>query len=271
MSSIKALPYPAVEDGNFSFPDAVYEVAPKSPGNSENRATFRHQLKGAPFIEKLIQSGEAKFACLFSIPKTVFRELYISNSNEQEITWDLDVVGEPPILGPLVVYVGRGMRCRLTDQDGVSRIWQNREIELPQGARLARGRYFHASNTIQRLIKVRCIEGMEKGSFTVKANSNDGFYFTLESAPDIFWFLQNPQGQLALRKSILVNSVTQALNILKDNYKDPEEWERHRNLKSLSNLLEDRNMRHWSEEDFDAALVAGELYPIQVPRNGRER
>lgn len=118
-SIVKALPYPAIEDGNFSFPNGVYEIKPKASGNSETKATLCHELKGASFVEKLIQNGEAKFACLVSVPKTGFRKLCIANSNEQEIIWDLNVVGEPPILGPVIVYVGDGMRHKLTKQDGV--------------------------------------------------------------------------------------------------------------------------------------------------------
>ena len=118
---------------------------------------------------------------------------------------------------------------------------------------------------------------MEKGGFTVKANSNDGFYFSLEAAPDIFQFLQNPQGELALRKSILVHAVSQCLNILKSDYdasrEDDEtgQWEQYRNLKSLSDLLAEKNMGHWSDEDFDPVRVATGLYPIEIPRSGKEK
>lgn len=270
-SIVKALPYPTIEDGNFSFPKGVYEIEPKPSGNSETKATLCHELKGAPFVEKLIQNGEAQFACLMSVPKTGFRKLCIANSSEQEIIWDLNIVGESPILGPVIVYVGDGMRHELTKQDGVSEIWQNREIEIPKGARLARGRYLRTSNTMQRLIRVKRNESMKKGSFTVKANSNDGFYFSLEAAPDIFQFLQNPQGAFDLRKSIIVHAVTQGLNILKKDYSGSEEdegeqWEQYGNLKSLSALLENKDMGHWRDEDFDAARVATELYPIEVPR-----
>ena len=276
-SRVKALPYPTIEDGNFSFPDGVYEVVPKPSGNSATKVSLRHELKGARFVEKLIQNGEAQFACLVSVPKTGFRKLCRTDSDEQEISWDLDVVGEPPILGPVIVYVGKGTSHKLTKKDGVARIWQNRNIDIPKGARLARGRYLRPSNTMQQLLKVQCSQSMEKGSFAVKANSNDGFYFALEAAPDIFQFLQNPQGELELRKSILVHAVSQCLNILKTDYdassEDDEtgQWEQYRNLKSLSDLLSDRNMGHWSDEDFDAVRVATELYPIEVPRAGRER
>ena len=246
-------------------------------GNSATKVTIRHELKGAPFVEKLIQNGKAQFACLLSVPKTGFRKLCRADSDEQEISWDLDIAGEHPILGPVIVYVGDGMSCKLTGKDGVAGIWQNRKIEFPKGARLARGRYLRTSNTMRQLLRVQCSESMKKGGFTVKPNSNDGFYFALEAARDIFQFLQNPQGESALRKSILVHAVSQCLNILKTDYGASQEddetgqWEQYRNLKSLSDLLGDRNMGHWSDEDFDTVRVATELYPIEVPGAGREK
>ena len=277
-SRVKSLPYPAIEDGNFSFPDGVYEVVPKPSGSSATKVALRHELKGASFVEKLIQNGEAQFACLVSVPKTGFRKLCRADSDEQEISWDLDIAGETPILGPVIVYVGDGIVGRkLTKRDGVAEIWQNRKIDVPKGARLARGRYLRPASTMQQLLKVQCSENLEKGSFTVKPNSNDGFYFALEAAPDIFQFLQNPQGELALRKSILVHAVSQCMNILKTDYdasrEDDEtgQWEQYRNLKSLSDLLADKNMGHWSDEDFDSVRVATELYPIEIPRAGKEK
>ena len=276
-SRVKALPYPAIEDGNFSFPDAVYEVVPRPSGNSATKVALRHELKGAAFVEELIRNGEAQFACLLSVPKTGFRKLCMANSNEQEISWDLDIAGETPILGPVIVYVGKRISRKLTEKDGVAGIWQNQEIDVPRGARLARGRYLRPANTMQQLLRVQCNMGMEKGGFTVKANSNDGFYFSLEAALDIFQFLQNPQGELALRKSILVHAVSQCLNILKSDYdasrEDDEtgQWEQYRNLKSLSDLLAEKNMGHWSDEDFDPVRVATGLYPIEIPRSGKEK
>ena len=202
----------------------------------------------------------------------------MANSDEQEISWNMDIVGEPPILGPVIIYTGDGIIGRkLTEQDGVARIWQNREINIPKGARLAKGSYLRTSNTMQDLLKVRCNSDMEKGSFTVKPNYNDGFYFALEAATDIFQFLQNPQGESALRRSIIVHAVSQCLNILKNEFnpsgEDDEkgQWEQHRNLTSLSNLLEDKGMRNWNDDDFDAVRVATRLYPIQIPRTGKEK
>ena len=276
-SRVKTLPYPAIEDGNFSFPNGVYKITPKLSGSSATKVTLQHELKGAPFIENLIQNGKAQFACLMSVPKTGFRKLHRTDSSEQEINWDMDIVGEPPILGPVVVYVGDGTSHKLTEKDGVAEIWQNQKIDIPKGARLAKGSYLRTSNTMQQLLRVQCDDDMEKGGFTVTQNSNDGFYFSLQAAPDIFQFLQNSQGESQLRWSILVHAVSQILNILKTEYSASDEgdenghWEQYRNLTSLSDLLADRGLGHWSDDDFDAVRAATKLYPIEVPRSGKEK
>ena len=276
-SMVRSLPYPTIEDGNFSFPDGDYRAIAQQSGNSGTKIILRHELKGAPFVENLIQDGKARFACLVSVPKTGYRKLHMADSSEQEITWDLGVVGEPPMLGPVVLYVGDDLSHKLTPKDGVAKTWRNQKIDIPKGARLARGRYLGCSVAIQRLLKVRCKENMKPGSFTVSPNSNHGFYFCLEAAPDIFQFLQNPQGQLALRSSVLTHAVSQCFNILKSDYgasgEDDEkvgQWEQYKNLVSLSDWLETQKLPHWSEEDFDAVLMATHIYPIRISLSEEE-
>ena len=272
---VRSLPYPAIEEGNFSFPEGNYEVTPeKPPGNSMTSVILRHELRGAQFVENLIQEGKAKFACLLSVPKTGFRKLYIADSNEQEISWDLGIAGEPPMIGPVVLYVAEDkLNHKLTKKDGVAEVWYNREIEIPKGARLARGRYLRSSAAIQNLIRVRVNKNMESGSFFITPNSNEGFYFYLEAASDISEFIQNPQGESELRGSILVHAVSQCFNILKTSYDasgeegedEGRQWEQYKNLVALSDWLAAQNMLHWSDENFDAVRVATQLYPIRIP------
>ena len=272
---VRSLPYPAIEEGNFSFPEGNYEVTPeKPPENLTTSVILRHELRGARLVEDLIQEGKAKFACLLSVPKTGFRKLYIADSNEQKINWDLGIAGEPPMIRPVVLYVADDkLNYKLTAKDGVAEVWYNRKIDIPKGARLARGRYLRSSAAIQNLIRVRVNENMKLGSFFVTPNSNEGFYFYLEVASDIFEFIQNPQGESELRGSILVHAVSQCFNILKTSYDasgeegsdEGREWEQYKNLVALSDWLVAQNMPHWSDENFDAVHIATQLYPIRIP------
>ena len=264
-SVVRSLPYPAVEVGNFSFSEGVYEVTARK--KAMNRVALRHELRGAPFVENLVRKGEAKFACLVSVPKTGYRRMEMAEGPEQEIGWDLDVAGEPPILGPLVLYVGDDFHHRLTARDGVAAIWHGRKVVIPRGARLARERYLRPSAAIQNLLKVRLDGDMAAGSFVVRENSNDGFYFMLEAAPDVFRFLQNSQGEERLRGSILTHAVSQCFNILQRDYEEDGQWEQHRNLVSLAEWLEGKGEKHWSDDDFDGALAATRIYSLRVPKD----
>ena len=276
-STVRSLPYPAIENGNFSFPKGDYQVDSQLSGNSGTKVLLRHQLSGASFIENLIKKGEAKFACFISVPKTAYRKLHLADTSEQEVTWDLDVVGEPPKLLPVILYVGGGLKHKLTKQDGVATVWQKRKVKIPKGARLARGRYLQPSATIQDLLYVRHKNDMKPGSFAVKDHTNNGFYFSLDTATDIFMFLQSPQGNSLLRDSILAHAVSRCFGILRKDYGTPEgddqsedHWNQYSNLRALADKLVTQDMPHWGDEDFDPVKTATELYPIRVPTMNEE-
>lgn len=273
--AVRSLPYPAIEDGNLSFPNGVYRVTPQSELASKTMVALRHEIEGSPFIQRLVEKGEAKFACTVSVPKTSYRRLHISKDGpEQKISWDLDVAGEPPMLGPVVLYDGdEDLIHKLTEQDGVAGAWQNQEFKMPKGARLAKARYLRPS-LINSLLKPKYDESMKPGSFKIVEYTNDGFHFKLHAAKDIAQFCENPGDNVHFRDSIAIHAVSQCFNILKARYsasdEDDEEgegehWNQHRNLESLANLLASKGLPHWSEDGFDAVKVATELYPIRLP------
>ena len=276
-STVRSLPYPSLEDGNFSYPSGSYEVSAKVSERVDTKVTLHHQISDAPFIEGLIDKGEARFACLVAVPKTGYRKLCLSDDREQEVSWDMSVVGEPPILGPVVLYVGESKSHEFSEVDGVASIWQGKTIELPKGARLAKGSYLRPSISIDSLLKVRLKDDLPDGTFTVTDNANKGFYFTMDAAPDLFRFVGNSMGRPELRDSILTHAVSQCFSILKSDYsfsEDDEEsedhWKQHKNLAALSDWLNTKDLLHWSDEGFDAVSVATHLYPIRIPKQDSE-
>ena len=284
-TSARMLPHPAIEDGNRSFPRGDYRVNREPSGNTDTGVILYHKLEGAPFIQSLIDRGDAKFACLVSVPKTGYRKLDISESSKQEISWDSDIVGEPPWLGPCILYVGEDREGGTwTQEDGVAEIWLNQEIYIPKGARLAKGRYLRPSSEIghTNMIHAKKDETMKPGTFRVEANSNEGFSFSLIAATNIYEFIHTPRGNLALRDSILTHAVSECFHILKTDYNAPvedeennsneedgegrnNEWKQFPNLVALSEWLGDKKVPHWSDYGFDAVKVATDLYPIGIP------
>ena len=268
---VRTLPYPAVEEGNLSFPDAEYTAGPAD--NFElfgAKITIRHKLIGAPLIEELIRKRLVKFGCVVAVPKSGYRRLYKSDSPEQEISWEPGQVSEPPMFGPVLLYIGKNRKLKLEAKHGVSPFWQGKEAEIPCGARLARAKYLRPTASIVKMMNVRLKKDMEKGNFTVVPNSNGGFSFNLDAAVDVYVFLQNPLGCSELRGSILTHAVCQCLNILRNDYRNQEEWSEFSNLRSLSGLLEKKGQLHWGDENFDPMAAATSLYPVKIPEQSIE-
>ena len=275
--AVRSLPYPAIEHGNFSFQDGEYSATPHLRDTSGCSVELEHKLIGAPFIESLIEKGEAKYGCLVSVPKTGYRKLFLTNSCKQKVTWKLAVVGEPPILGPVILYIGDDKQHKFVEKDGVAKVWQGREVIIPKGARLARGHYLRPRATMLNLLSVKLRKEMPAGNFTVVDNSNKGFHFTLEAAQDVYNFVQKPEGESRLRKSILIHAISRCFEILKEKYSDSSEdedtssnWDELSNLRALARWLDDQKISHWSEENFDPVLEATKLYPVDIPKNNKD-
>ncbi len=144
---VRSLPYPTIEDGNLSYSKGEYlvEITPQIDGGS---VILNHTIKGAAFIERLIIEGKAKYGCLVSVPLTGYRKLHLSDNARQRVEWDMGVVGEPPMLRPVIVSV-TAISCKLGQDDGVAEAWQGREVAIPKGARLALKSYLRPTASLQ--------------------------------------------------------------------------------------------------------------------------
>ena len=263
---VYALPYPALEAGNLSFPQGSYEpeVRMREDGHS---IEIEHRISGAPFIERLIEEGVVNYYCLFSVPKTGIRTLY-KTAKVDKVSWEKSVVGQPPRLRPLLIYTGEDRKCKLTAKCGVANLWQGKSITLPKGARLARGEFLDVNNSEYSFLRFAKGNGDEfkRGSFKVLPSNEDGFYFKIEAAPDVFDFVQKNGMDVALRAGILTGIVGQCFSILKYKYKETDEDSNDfPNLRTLSSKLESEYGSDWNDDDFDPMFAATTLYPLQVP------
>ena len=263
---VYALPYPALEAGNLSFPQGSYEPEVRM-GDDGHSIEIEHRISGAPFIERLIEEGLVNFCCLFSVPKTGIRKLY-NTEKVGEISWEKSVVGQPPRLRPLLVFAGKDRKFKLTKKCGVADLWQGKSITLPKGARLARGDFLDVNNSEYSFLRFSKGEGDEykRGSFKVSPSNEDGFYFKIVAAPDVFDFVQKNGMDVALRAGILTGIVGQCFSILKYKYKETEDDSNDfPNLRTLSSKLESEYGSDWNDEKFDPMLAATTLYPLQIP------
>ena len=90
---------------------------------------------------------------------------------------------------------------------------------------MALSRYLRPSSSLHELLDVRRAEDLPAGSFKVEACSEDGFYFQVLVAPDLFPFLQNAGDHKNHRDSLLTHVTSRCFEILKGYPKDQGEDE----------------------------------------------
>lgn len=274
--TVRLMPYPVLEVGNLSYTRGEYRV--EVPGAVEGSTSVRlnHSVFQAAFLESALRDGKARFGCLVSVPLTGFRELQLSNTNSQVVKWDQGIVGEPPLIRPLIVAVEE-FKHEFDKDDGVADAWQGVEIVIPKGARLALHDYMRTHSSISNLIELYRNSDIPLGSFRVQECSENGYYFHVDVSKDLFRFIQDSNGRVEHRRSILTHMVSRCLELLVLQYgtrtsdEDGSSWRKYRNLLALATELEQRDLGCWDDDGFDAAFVASCLYPHRVPEEGRQR
>ena len=128
---VRSLPYPAIEAGNLSYPNGNY-VVEITPQPDQVSVILNHAVTGAAFIQRVISEGKANYGCVVAVPLTGYRRLHLSNEACHRVEWERGVVGEPPMLRPVIVSVAETV-CMLGPDDDVAEAWQGREIRIPRG------------------------------------------------------------------------------------------------------------------------------------------
>lgn len=265
---VRAFPHPVLEEGNLSFPEGQYspEIDMGADGYS---ATVRHFLQGAPLIARLLEEGDAFYACTVSIPVTSYRRLLCSESRDQMIQWDQSYVGEPAILHPVIVC-RRKLQCDLSSDDGVNEAWVGHKVILEPGSKIVLGPFFRTSTSLQSLLSVRKDTRLEPGQLSVEACSEDGYYFDVRVAADLHEFLQRWGGEERKlhRDSILTHAISRCFELLVKYFGNEgdgdEEWRSYRNLVALASELESRGLPLWDADGFIPEKVATSLQPHQI-------
>ena len=267
-SVVHALPYPSIDFGNRSFPKGKYSANVLSL-KDRTSIEVTHDLEEAPFIDKLLQSGKAEYGCLLSVPITGYRKLNLSQKNIHKVSWDMGIVGEPPIIRPVILAI-ESFEHQFTKHDGVAKIWDKKKIKIPKGARLARWHYLRSESSFHSILNIFPENDLPEGSFIVSPNDDQGFKFDVRVATDVFQFLRHPHSDRYLYRSIGSHMASICFSILQNDYgfdKDDNSplWEDHYNLQMLTGLLNERDLLHWSDENFRPEEAALNLYQLIFP------
>ena len=268
-ASSRAFPWPVLEAGNDSFPNGSYTVTcvDKDRGKSFE---LRHKVHGAALIEQWLRQGKLNFVCAVASPRSMYRMLHKSDTPNQLIAWQQQDLGEYPMFTPMIVARESIQHTAAAAADGLNQIWDGRELLLPKGARIVVGPTFKFKSGISGILDFNLDDSLAPGRFRVQHSLDDGFKFKVHLAPDLYQHLKHRRNELA-GENIMVHIVSAALSTLQREWStddDEEGWKSFRNLVGLADLLEQKSLRHWSDEDFQPELTATELYPHSLPMEG---
>ena len=267
--AVRVFPHPVLEEGNLSFPNGDYkpEIQISTDGYS---AVVCHIVRQAPFIERLVERKQAVCACVVSIPITGYRRLFRNDGFEQKIKWEEAQLGEPPIFCPLIVC-REAVQHTLTKEDGVHQMWVDKKIQLEKGAKLAIGPAYRMTSSLQSLLSIENDESLQPGQIHVSGCSEDGFYFKVRMASDLYNFIQKPEGEARYyhRSSILTHACSSCFALLAKDYRNNEEieegWNSYANLRALASEMESKGLDIWDTDDFSPEKAATAMWPHRIP------
>lgn len=261
--SVRTYEFPVLESGNLSFPNGKYIVEFKS-GADQNSFEISHRVEGAELINELISEGLTKFICMISSPVSSYRVNHISKSPTHTVCWNEDDLGEPPMFIPMIISSASFSRKLEEKRHGVHELWNGQTVRFKDGMRLAVGNVVQLRSSVLNLLFFHEDPELPNGTFQVKADTQEGFRFRVELAPDLHKFIRFRTDHSS-RAHILTHIVSACLSLLKRDYSDDDEekggWRSYRGLVALAKYLETCGEYHWEENEFVPELVATNLYP----------
>ena len=265
-SAVRAHAFPALESGNTSFPEGRYVVG-FEPGTDACSFTVRHCIEGAELINYAIAEGLAQFVCTVASPVSSYRVSHISKSSTQMIGWESGDLGEPPMFTPMVVVAAPFTRTLDRERDGVHNLWHGRTVSFERGMRLALSDVVLMRSSVLNMLIFERDATLSDGEFRVEAEDREGFRFRAHLAPDLHRFLKY-DSEDPRRGHIVTHIVSACFGVLKADYAEDEEeeggWRSYRGLQTMAEMLKERGLPHWSEDDFSPELAATRLYPHRV-------
>ena len=262
----RAFPWPVLEAGNGSYPDGVYSVSIEHKITGRSFA-LAHEVRGANLIETWIDEGKVLFVCSVAAPVSAYRMVHVSDVGLQVVEWDTENLGSYPLFTPMLVSREKIKHTVDATKDGVSLLWHGKKLNLLKGSRISVGSTFAMQSGVRGLLDMCLKEDYSPGVLKVEPSREEGFRFKVFLAEDLFYHLQY-HGQDAAGANIMTHIVSASLTYLRKEVSGDdgdEGWESYVNLRALADLLESKELGHWSDDDFEPELVATTLYPHRIP------
>lgn len=268
MREIKSFPFPVLSPYSADYNDGIQYSAETVRMREGAFVQVSHKLVGDSLVASLLREGAATFACVVSLPSTMYRRIFLAESREMECSQvvdytasgygdDTDVV-ESPMFRPIVVakkdYVGQARNA------GLGVLWSNNTVDIPNGAIIAFDNWARFGGEHGGLFIVQKDNALDDGQMQVSPDNTAGFRFRINVGGDLYDRLKSPvHGQMHHRKSVYTHALSAGFHILKDSYCD--EWGKYINLRLITKTLEDEGIEHWTSDDFSPEKAATILYP----------
>jgi len=268
-NAIRSYDFPVLEAGNLSFPDGKYTITFEREAGGTS-FVITHQIEGAPWLKRLLDAGDALYACTVSSPTSSYRDIVTSIEAEHKIHWDEDDLGEAPLLTPMIICAVRRTEKLREQRDGVHGIWAGRTVTIKKGNRLALGPVFQLQGSILHLLQLDEDSELAPGQFSVALLAENGLQFKVSLHPDLHRYLRVNHGDGA-RQHIMTHIVTACMALLQRDLERSDQDEEEnggpnsRDLMALEDFLGSHGLPRWDDEQFQPEKVATKLYPIRVP------
>lgn len=269
MPDIKSFPFPVLSPGSVDYDDGIEYSADTARMRDGNVVQVSHKLVGDSLVSRLVREGAATFACVVSLPSTMYRRIFVADSQTPECSQtvdysesgygdDTDAV-ESPMFRPIIL-VTRDISQAAGQGAGLGALWADSAIEIPEGAIIAFDEWSRFGGEHGGLFLVDKVATMNNGQMQVFPDNAAGFRFRISVGGDLYDRLKFPaQGQEWHRRSVFTHALSVGFRILKEQY--GEDWNGYQNLCIVAQTLEQEGIPHWGSDEFSPDLAATTLYP----------
>jgi len=177
-----SLPILVEDRSRVDWRNAVYEA---DVHVEPTRATIKHNLRDAPTLERLIETGQAKWATELRCPKTLYSRVEEGLDTRQILEWSGDTVDGDMFVIPGLLAV-KDLRLQPPPGELVP-IWGNSTFEVRRGWWLARGSARRTKTLGQSLLRFRLSKKLDDGQMRIERDQSDeDLCFHVHLAEDIW-------------------------------------------------------------------------------------
>ncbi|MBF2760292.1 MAG: hypothetical protein ISN28_08465 [Ectothiorhodospiraceae bacterium AqS1] len=277
--------FPVMHPDSIDYVDGEYKVDIKSDADA-NGINVHHSLIGDNLVSQYILEEKAIFATEVVSPSSTYREIIQhewadnkpSLEAKQSVTIDKEKVVSPYYYRPLVIVKNaiEKEKIILQAKHGIQKFFYDNEMSILPGTILAKDKFWNSEDYLFQLLKIDADENLTKGSFEVDDITNEGFYFKVRFATDLYELITRAQGdQCNFRDAILTFALSEGLNIIYREYRgdrgdevredenpEGERWRMYPALCRLYEEIDGRNLPCWDSKDFKPERIATALKPI---------